>query len=210
MAGLDTGPTIGYAVGVAGLVVAVGREMISAREPRRVPPVVVAHEVGPRHLRKEVGRGQAATVYLTNESAASAFNVRLGLEMEDVIVSWRHQQSDAEPSRVNVIGPGGRYPQGDALIEIVIPDQVIWGLKGNPDRQRAYWAYYQDPRGDWWYTRNPSPRSDDLTVKRVRSRRVNAWSRRNRRLDKTLETGGEKLVKAIQEMSAEAPPQPAG
>jgi hypothetical protein len=196
----DIGSSVGFIVGAAGLAVAIVREMIAARERRRARPVVVAHEVRRRHFRDGMGGGQAATVRLTNESSASAFNVRFGLEMKNVVVPWKHDLSDMDASRVNVIGPGATYPsQGE--LEIVIPDQVIWGLRGgDPDPGRAYWAYYQDARGDWWRTRNPWRRSADLTVKRVRSRRFNAWSRRNRRLDQAFRLGGARVHQAIAEL----------
>jgi hypothetical protein len=103
---------------------------------------------------------------------------------------WTHSQEDDEPSRINVLRPNERHPE-KVPIGIVIPDDVVLavGRDGDPDEGGSYWAYYQGPAGDWWYTRNPSIRSEDFKITRVRSKRFAPISPRNRSLDKALRLG---------------------
>jgi hypothetical protein len=63
--------------------------------------------------------------------------------------------------------------------------------EGAADEGRKYWAYYQGPAGDWWFTANPYTRSEDLQIRRVRSRRFGPISRGNRRLVKSIERGAQ-------------------
>ena len=195
-------------VGVVGLGVTVVREVIAGRERRRVRPVVVCHEAKKRTIRD----GQdIADVYLTNESAASAFNVRFGIEMHGVRVPWKHDQGDAEASRLNVLRPGQREPEG-GVRGVVIPDGVLWSLGSgvDPDDGRSYWAYYESPAGDWWLTSNPCGRSADLTITRIRSRRFGAVSREKRALERHLRKGAEVQRQAVRELREGAERAPAG
>jgi hypothetical protein len=131
-----------------------------------------------------------ADAHITNESAASAFNIRFGIRVGGVYVPWKHSQLDAEPSRINVLRPNERHPE-KVPIPIVLPDDLLLeiGRDRDPDEGRSYWAYYQGPAGDWWYTLNPSIPSDDLKITRVRSKRLAPVSPRNRQLDKALRLG---------------------
>jgi hypothetical protein len=205
---ISTWSVVSGVVGVVGLGVAVVREVIAGRERRRVRPVVVCHEARKRTVRD--GR-DVADVYLTNESGASAFNVRFGIEMHGVYVPWKHDQSDAEASRLNVLRPGQREPE-DGVREILIPDRILWALGADvdPDDGRSYWAYYQSPAGDWWLTSNPSGRSADLTIKRIRRRRFGTLSRQKRALERHLREGAEVQREAVRELREGAEQAPAG
>jgi hypothetical protein len=184
---------VGIIVGAGGFALAVLREMMAARE-RRARPVAVCHEASKRNLQ------EVATVYVTNESAASAFNIRFGINMGGTHIGWKHSRSDPEPSRLNVLRPGDREP-AQGVQEIVIPDAVLWSMSDrDPDEGRSYWAYYQSPGGDWWLTSNPASRSEDLTIKRIRSRRFGVLSRRKRALDRRLREGAEIEHRAVREL----------
>lgn len=176
-ASLSTWSKVGYAVGVIGLVITLLRELRERRERRRVRPVVIAHEEQQRTIKD---RNFVASVFLTNESAASAFNIRFGIVIGDVEVGWRHDPADAEPSRINVLPPGGRWPDGSSVVDVVIPDGVVFSTNGDPDQGRRYWATYQSPSGEWWHTTNPVGRGEDLMVKRLRSRRWSAMVQKRR------------------------------
>src|SRR6202035_696516 len=161
---------VGYVIGEAGLGVALVRELIAGRERRRARPVVIAHEA---HKSGPTGDRQAAAVYLTNESAASAFNVRFGIKMGESLVSWKHDPRDREASRLNVLRPGAREPV-DGALELIIPDLFA---RDAAEDGRSYWALYQGPGGEWYSTFNPVSRSDELIIEAVRSRRWGRWSR---------------------------------
>lgn len=66
-----------------------------------------------------------------------------------------------------------------ALLSLSSSDQTT-----EIDEGREYWAIYQSSAGEWWYTINPTRRSEDLTVKRVRSRRWGTLTRHERQLAK--------------------------
>jgi hypothetical protein len=185
------GPDIGYAVGVAGVLFAAFRELRERRDRTRLRSVVIVHEARPRHFRDR--GGFQVSVFLTNESASSAFNVRFGIQIGDAEVAWRHDPADAEASRVNVLRAGERYPDGQAVINVVIPDAVVFSCDGDPDAGRWYWARYESPGGEWWYTSNPSARDEDLVVRRVRSR---WWEgrRRSRDLDRQSAVGERRIA----------------
>jgi hypothetical protein len=160
---------IGAAIGAAGLALAIIREWIAAGERRRARPVVVVHEVQGRHAVDE--HNEAVSVYLTNESAASAFNVRFGVRFRAHLVAWKHDLNDPAASRINVLRPGQQYPP-DGSINVV--GNLARVMAGDVDEDRSYWAYYQSPAGDWWFTDNPVVRSENLRVKRLgtKTRRV--------------------------------------
>lgn len=198
---MPVGQEIGYAIGAAGVVVAYVSHRI---ERRRARPVVVCHEDQKRDLHGVV------LVHLTNESATSAFNIRFGIVVGDVHIGWKHAQNDPEPSRLNVLRPNDREPPHSASHKLVIPDEVaIWaGTDRDPDEGRSYWAYYQSPGGDWWYTSNPADRSADLTIKRIRSRRFGSISRHRRTLDRRLRQGADvrsAAVRGLREAAASPP-----
>jgi hypothetical protein len=146
---------------------------------------------------------RCTSVHLTNESSATAFNVGFGVEFGGTIFAWKSKPKDQAPIRLNMIEPTGRFPQV-ASAHILIPDEALFSMEGDPDKGRVYRAYYQSPSGEWWYTRNPSTPGSDLTVNRVRSKRWNAWSGKNRRLDQQIRTGSATLRQAIRELSETA------
>lgn len=104
--------------------------------------------------------------------------------------------------------PGQREPEGSALHHVRIDDRVLWdigtGTDNEVDEGRSYWAYYQGPAGDYWYTSNPAKRSDELVIRRVRSRRLGPISRGNRALIKSIERGLSIRTQSIQELNAMA------
>jgi hypothetical protein len=50
------------------------------------------------------------------------------------------------------------------------------------------------PASDWWLTANPSGRSADLTIKRIRRRRFGALSRQKCALERHLREGADGLM----------------
>lgn len=166
---------IGYVVGVVGVAFAAIRWWNDRRERKRVRPVVIAHERAKRHLNSK--RQWVASVYLTNESATSSFNIRFGIQIGAAEVPWKHDPADPAASRLNVMAASGRYPDGQGVVEVVIPDEIVFSMEGDPESGRRYWARYESPSGERWYTSNPENRSSDLIVKRVRSRRWSEWNK---------------------------------
>lgn len=66
-------------------------------EQRRVRPVVICNEQEKRHSGWEGERGfWVASVYLTNESSSSAFNVRFGINMAGRHMPWKHSPDEDE------------------------------------------------------------------------------------------------------------------
>jgi hypothetical protein len=170
---------LGEIVGTVGILIAAGREWVAARDRRRVRPVVVVHEARGRHFRQD--QGLAVLAYLTNESAATAFNVRFGVELDGVLIPFKHSDEDENASRLNVVPPGDREPAGDATFEIRLPQGLGWSQPGaDPDPGRSYWAQYQGPGGEWWTTRNPWRRDGDFEVKRLALRRWRTTRRAQR------------------------------
>jgi hypothetical protein len=201
---VSIGALVGYVVGGAGAVVAYVTHRI---ERRRTRPVVICHESRKRALEGSIWK---ASVTISNESAASAFNIRFGVKINDTHVGWKHDDNDPGPSRLNVLRPDSRWPgASEPPIGIVIPDAVVFSgsLDKDPDEGRIYWAYYQSPGGDWWYTSNPASRDEDLTITRLRSRRF-TLSRHKRILDRRIREG-EKVIRDIGRELREATP-PAG
>lgn len=181
-------------------------------EKRRVRPVVICHEAQKRHIADRTLKSfWVASVYLTNEGTTSAFNVRFGIDMDGNHMPWKHNPNDEQASRLNVIRPLQRAPAGEALHPVYIDDRVLWAIDTAPDGDvddgRTYWAYYQGPAGDWWYSSNPHHRSADLVIKRVRSRQVGPISRGNRKLLKSIERGLEIRTRSIDDLNAAAEEQ---
>jgi hypothetical protein len=176
-------------------------------ETRRVRPVVICHEAQKRHILDRAARSfWVASVYLTNEGTTSAFNVRFGIDMDGNHMPWKHNPDDEQASRLNVLRTKQREPEGEALHPVYIDDRVLWAIGTEPDGDvddgRIYWAYYQGPAGDWWYTSNPHDLSADLVVKRVRSRRLGPISRGNRKLLRSIERGLEVRTQSIRDLNA--------
>lgn len=201
---MPAGSEFSYAIGAAGVAIGAIGAALTIRahrlERRRARPVVICHEVRKRHFIDGLAAsGQAASVYLTNESSASAFNIRFGIYVGDVPVGWRRDMEDKKPSRINVLPPGGRWPEQES-VEVVIPDNVIMSgdLGRDPDEGRRYWAIYQSPVGDWWATSNPASRSEDFVVKRTMNRHF--WARHDRRLAKGLIEGEDVWRQALREL----------
>jgi hypothetical protein len=176
-------------------------------EQRRVRPVVICHEQQKRHIVDRAARSfWVASVYLTNEGTTTAFNVRFGIDLDGSHMPWKHNPDDEHASRLNVLRTEQREPEGEALHPIYIDDRVLWAIStetdGDVDEGRTYWAYYQGPAGDWWYTSNPHDRSADLVIRRVRSRRFGPISRGNRKLLKSIERGLEVRTQSIRDLNA--------
>ena len=186
---MNIGSDIGYVVGITGVALTLVQHWT---ERRRARPVVITNEVEKR------GIVEGPKVCVSNDSTVPAFNVRYGVNIGGVHVSWKHRPDDAEASRVNVLGPGEREPKVGAH-EIVIPDNVLFGVKGDPDDGRFYWAYYHGPGGDWWYTTNPASRSENLKIQRLR---FGALGWRKRKLDRALDKGERVLHEALVELRA--------
>ncbi|MGZ6563736.1 MAG: hypothetical protein ACXVH1_29930 [Solirubrobacteraceae bacterium] len=51
-----------------------------------------------------------------------------------------------------------------AINVVAGPPRLMGGVV---DKDRSYWAYYQSPAGDWWFTENPVVRSENLRVRRL-------------------------------------------
>lgn len=177
---------------------------------RRVRPIVICHEHRKRHSKRDaLDNGYwAASVYLTNESEAAAFNVQFGIDMAGRHFGWKRGRTDEKASRLKVLRPNGRYPDTD-YVDVVIDDRVTWDLSSvagdtDIDEGRIYWAYYQGPAGDWWYTANPTDRTSDFVIKRVRSDRFGPISRGNRKLVKSIEQGAEVRTRAFRELQEAA------
>lgn len=186
---------VGELIGATGVAIALGREWAAVRERRRARPVVIVHEERGRHFRDD--GGVAVLVWLSNESSASAFNVRFEVEFGDVAIPFRHPQ-DEEPARVNVIRPGQRYPES-GVIEIRLPDALGFVGGGDPDPGRAYRAEYQSPSGEWWSTRNPWARTADFTVTRRRLPRRKR-DQIARRSANQIEEGERRLQEGLREL----------
>jgi hypothetical protein len=197
---------LGIAAGLATVGVFVMAALAYYIEQRRVRPIVICHEAKTRHSVHELDQGWwAASVYLTNESSASAFNIRFGINMKGRHMAWRHDpDEDEKASRINVLRPNRRDPDGGALYDVRIDDRVLWDLSQadrDVDEGRSYWAYYQGPAGDWWYTSNPFERSAELEVRRVRSRRLGPITRGNRALLKSIDRGLAIRTQSIRELN---------
>ena len=194
----------GYGVGVVSFI---GVAITSLRyriDQRKARPVVICHEAQKRGMLSKGSRGLwAAKVYLTNESQASAFNIRFGIDIDGNHVHWKHDPDDADASRLNVLRPNERYPD-TAAIDLTIPDQLLWAIEGDPDERRSYWAHYQGPAGDWWFTSNPTGRSENLVIERIGSLRWGAVSRRQRKLSGTLSRGAAIRTEAIRSLNEAA------
>lgn len=125
-------------------------------------------------------------------------------------VSWKHDREDEKASRLNVLRPNRRHPDEDGVIDLFIDDRMLWDISqalggdGDVDDGRIYWAYYQGPAGDWWYTSNPSDRTADFTIKRVRSRRFRPISRGNRELVKSIDRRAAIRTQAIRDLNEAA------
>ena len=197
----NAGSDVGYVVGVVGLGVGLWRYRI---DQRRARPIVICHEEQKRTIDFASSRNfWMAEVSLTNESSASAFNIRFGINIDGNLVHWKHNPDDKDPSRLNVMRPGKRHSDDEGgVMKLVIPDQLVWGVEGDPEEGRAYWAYYQGPAGDWWFTSNPSARSDDLQIERIGSRRWGRLSRRQRKFNKTLGKGAALRTQSIRDLNA--------
>jgi hypothetical protein len=132
---MSVGSDVGYAVGIAGVVLATTRYWI---DQRRALPIVICHEDQKRRLRE--GRF-VAEAHITNEIAASAFNIRFGVRVGGVYAPWTHSHEDDESGRINVLRPNERHPE-KVPVGIVIPDDVVMEVArdGDPDDGRLYWG----------------------------------------------------------------------
>lgn len=187
---------LGYVVGFVGLCFAAIRWWNERRERKRIRPVVIVHQQRSRYVNDKLGLVQP--VYLTNESATSAFNIRFGVQIGDAEVLWKHDQADSAASRLNVLRPSARHPDGGGVVDVVIPYDIGFPTEGHPHGGTC-WARYESPAGERWYTSNPVERSSDLIVKRVRSRRWTDW-RTARAARRQAKTGQARIADANQEL----------
>lgn len=156
----------------------------SARDSLRSRPVVIAHMHGSR----QAGIAeQFVEVYLTNESSASAFNIRFGVSVYGFDVSWKHSHLDDRPSRINVLRPGERYPE-DGTLRVLISDEALWSRAGEPIEDEHAWAVYESAATEIWRTENPEVRWEDFEIKRI-ARRRRYWSKKNRALEAAERSG---------------------
>lgn len=70
---------ITFWIGVGGFAIVIVREWSASRERRRARPVVICHEDQKRTFAHRPQEDWVAQVHVTNESAASAVNVRFGV-----------------------------------------------------------------------------------------------------------------------------------
>lgn len=99
--GQSVGETLAIAVSAATIAGFVLSAMTYWIVQRRVRPVVICHEDRKRHIHDEGTKSYwVATVHLTNDGATTAFNIRLGLDMDGRHLPWEQQRgSSSEPDQ---------------------------------------------------------------------------------------------------------------
>jgi hypothetical protein len=150
-----------------------------ANERRRGQPIVIAHEAGSgrRFARaSEVGVAWVVDAYLTSEGGGPAFNVRFGVEFAGVRYPYRLDVNDPDSGNLQrVLRPGERRPETGSW-SIPIPSLSLLGRAADTikadrpdtlDKERVYWARYENAEGQTWETRNPGDRSTPLDIRRV-------------------------------------------
>lgn len=190
---------VSYVVGAIGVGFAGLREWYDRVERRRSRPVVIVHEAQRRTVKD---RKWVASVYLTNESAATAFNIRFGITVGDSELPWKDQATDSDASRLNVLAAGARFPEGSGAVEIVMPDAIVFSMGGDPDAHRRYWARYSSPAGEQWYASTPVAPAEDVVVRRIRSQRWARW-RNGRRTSRQTKAGLSRIAAVNNDLRAQ-------
>jgi hypothetical protein len=220
LAALTTLQEVGIAVGA---VTAVGLLILAAvnvwlsitNERTRTQPIVMAHEVGSRHLAHDLGRfGSPAgagyfvvDIRLTNHGEGTAFNVRFGVEFHGVRIPYKHEPNHHHAGSVyRVLGAGERLPLGPegATWPLKVDALILMSKRSGPDPTRVFWARYENAQGKVWETRNPGDPSKQLGIKRIRARRVREWFEQRRRL-KATRAGVEAEQAAVAELLGQEP-----
>lgn len=170
---------IAFITGVATLAALANLLITRANERRRTQPIVIAHEAGSRRFARSSEQGAAWVVdaYLTSEGGGPAFNVRFGVEFAGVRYPYRLDVKDPESGNLQrVVRTGERRPETGSW-PILIPSLSIFGRAldttkaGRPvtlDKERVYWARYENAEGQTWETRNPGDRSTPLDIRRIK------------------------------------------
>jgi hypothetical protein len=174
-------------------------------ERKRTQPIVIAHQHGQRRF-VERSRRQAVDVYMSNEGAGPAFNVRFGVEFHGVRIPYKHDQGD-DPA-----GTVYRFVRAQQRL----PDHASWPLEfeqlfllseiETPENECLFWARYENAQGKAWETRNPADRSSNLVIKRVRLRRWREWREgraRQRARDRAAENE-RAIVQGLQQQGQQA------
>jgi hypothetical protein len=124
-------------------------------EGRRTQPVAIAHDAG--------GELMQMRVYLTNEGAGTAYNVRFG-----VLLDGREYAVGGGRGHRYTIAPGKREPSNADLTVSVPGSAFVISTKGRGVyARRYYWARYENAYGKVWETRNPADPHGSLTTFRV-------------------------------------------
>ncbi|WP_445152519.1 hypothetical protein [Baekduia sp. Peel2402] len=172
--------TIAGITGMATLAALANLLLARANERRRNQPVVIAHEAGSGRRfahSNDAGVAWVVDAYLTSEGGGPAFNVRFGVEFAGVRYPYRLDVNDPDSGNLQrVLRPGDQRPERGAW-SIPIPFLSMPGRIGDArsadkpdtvDKQRVYWARYENAEGQTWETRNPGDRSTPLDIRRVR------------------------------------------
>ena len=152
--------TLGLAIATAFLAFfALSQLVISMKtEARRALPIPIVHQEG--------GRAEYDTfrVYLTNEGAGAAFNVRFGVSLD----SLEYLAGEGRGHRA-LVSAGGRIPEQLGTTIAVKVSLAPYALrKGGPDvdSRATFFARYEDARGKTWETRNPADPTSDFKIGR--------------------------------------------
>jgi hypothetical protein len=151
-----------------------------AHERRRNQPIVIAHEAGQRRFASSSEHGVSWVVdaYLTSEGGGPAFNVRFGVEFAGVRYPYRLDVKDPETGNLQRVLPAGARRPKVGSWSIPIPSLSLWGRAadtleadkpGTLDKDRLYWARYENAEGQTWETRNPGDRSSRLDIRRIKN-----------------------------------------
>jgi hypothetical protein len=181
--GLTTSDWIQLAIavitGVATVAALANLLITRAHERRRNQPIVIAHEAGQRRFARSSEQGTAWVVdaYLTSEGGGPAFNVRFGVEFAGVRYPYRLDVKDPDTGNLQRVLPAGaRRPETESWA-IPIPSLSLMGravdtIKADKpdtlDKERVYWARYENAEGQTWETRNPGDRSSRLDIRRIK------------------------------------------
>lgn len=150
---------VGRGIGGGGLLVAVWTAWGARRDRRRARPMVICEEVQPP---EETSQSQlVARVRLINPSDATAYNLRLGLELGGARISWGQEMSN--PPRLNEL----TAKTGTDAQPVLIPPGWAFERTSDPWDERIYWVDYQDAGDWWWTTRNPWQGGQDVRVKLI-------------------------------------------
>lgn len=148
-------------IGGGGIAVAVWTALSAARRERRqLRPIVICVEV---QAPTEVPEGGqlAAIVQVRNQSAAAAYNVRLGIELAGARITWGEEMLN--PPRLNQLLAG----QDAGELQVLVPSGWAFERGTDPRAERVYWVDYQDASDWWWTARNPWQGQEDVEVRLI-------------------------------------------